>query len=206
MENEKYLNDLSEIRTMMDKSSKFLSLSGLSGVMAGIYALIGAIVAHRIINTASYIPYTSFQSGELSRDLLLLYTDALVVLFLSVATGLYFSNKKARKNNLRLWDHNARRVLENLSIPLVAGGFLTLILIYREIYFVVSAITLIFYGLALVNASKYTLGDVRYLGIVEIIIGLLAAAFPGYGLYFWAAGFGVMHIVYGTIMYMKYDK
>ena len=60
---------------------------------------------------------------------------------------------------------------------------------------------LIFYGMALVNASKYTLGNVRYLGLAEIVLGLLCAALPGYGFWFWVIGFGVLHIVYGSLIY-----
>ncbi|MDH5381925.1 MAG: hypothetical protein OEW75_13790 [Cyclobacteriaceae bacterium] len=206
MEQEKYLNDLSEIRSIMNKSSRFLSLSGLSGILAGIYALIGAAVAYRIIYTASVIPYTSIRTGQTSQEVVFLFIDAFLVLVLSLLTGFQLSKRKAEKNGVKLWDHTAKRVVENLAIPLATGGFLILILIYRELYFIISPITLIFYGLALVNASKYTLGDVKYLGLFEIAIGLTAALFPGKGLYFWALGFGVMHIIYGGIMYFKYDK
>jgi hypothetical protein len=65
---------------------------------------------------------------------------------------------------------------------------------------------LIFYGLALINASPNLFDEIRYLGYSEILIGLLAAAFIGYGLYFWAFGFGVLHIAYGLVMYKKYDS
>ncbi|MGE5429024.1 MAG: hypothetical protein ACM3O8_14110, partial [Methylococcaceae bacterium] len=65
---------------------------------------------------------------------------------------------------------------------------------------------LIFYGLALVNAGKFTLSEVHYLGITEIVLGLMAAVFINWGLLFWALGFGVMHIVYGMMMYYKYER
>jgi hypothetical protein len=70
----------------------------------------------------------------------------------------------------------------------------------------VTPLTLIFYGLALVNASKYTLSEVRSLGIIEIVIGLFAMHFIGYGLLLWAVGFGVMHIIYGIIMHIRYGS
>jgi len=105
-----------------------------------------------------------------------------------------------------LWDNAAKRTVEALLTPLVIGGVLILILLYRELYFIISPLTLIFYGLALVNASKFTLGDVKYLGLSQAVLGLTCALYPGYGLYFWALGFGILHIVYGTIMHYKYDK
>jgi hypothetical protein len=58
----------------------------------------------------------------------------------------------------------------------------------------------------LINASKYTFNDIRYLGFCEIILGLGAAVYVGYGLYFWALGFGILHIIYGAMMYYKYER
>ena len=75
-----------------------------------------------------------------------------------------------------------------------------------KMFGLVAPTTLVFYGLALLNASKYTLGDVKYLGYTQVILGLICAVFPNYGFWFWVIGFGFMHIVYGLIMYVKYDK
>ena len=69
----------------------------------------------------------------------------------------------------------------------------------------VAPLTLLFYGLSCVHASKYTIGGVRYLGITIILIGLIATYFTGYGLLFWAIGFGLCHIIYGALMYFKYE-
>ena len=76
----------------------------------------------------------------------------------------------------------------------------------KEIYAFVAPLTLVFYGLALVNASKYTLGYIRYFGITMIILGLASVWFLGYGLFFWTLGFGVCHIIYGALMHFKYDR
>ncbi|HMI66070.1 MAG TPA: hypothetical protein VK517_08550, partial [Cyclobacteriaceae bacterium] len=64
---------------------------------------------------------------------------------------------------------------------------------------------LIFYGLALINASPNLYEEIRYLGYSEILLGLLCAVLPNYGLLFWAIGFGLFHILYGAVMYKKYD-
>ena len=206
MEKEKYLKDLSEIRSIMDRSARFISLSGLSGVLAGIYALLGAAIAWNIIYSAHTIPYTALRNKWLSPEITYLLLDAAIVLLLAVSTGIWLSYKKAKKHNTKLWDSSAKRLIEHLMIPLATGGILILILLHREIYFVISSLTLIFYGLALVNASKFTVRDVKFLGLSQIAIGLIAAFFPGYGLWFWAAGFGLLHIIYGSIMYFKYDR
>lgn len=196
-----YLKDISEIRAMMERSSRFISLSGLSGVMAGIYALIGAYVAYQVIHAGGEEAYG--RSLTVIRYLLL---DAVVVLALAIGTGIWLTTRRARQQGLKIWDSTARRLVVNLLIPLVTGGIFVLIMLYRGITGVVAPSMLIFYGLALINASKYTLSDVRYLGITEIILGLIASFMVGYSLMFWTLGFGVLHIIYGTVMYFKYER
>ena len=201
MTNKKYLDDLEEIKNLMNKSSRFLSLSGLSGVMAGIYALIGAFFAHRLLeNKTVYIRMHSATNAELVLKLLAI---ALGVAFLAILTAFVLTRKKEKANKQPMWDQTTRQMLFHFLIPLLTGGVLALILLNREYYGIIAPISLIFYGLALVNASKFTLNTVKYLGISEIILGLLAAIYVGYGLLFWAIGFGLLHIIYGSFMYIK---
>lgn len=206
MENEKYINDISEIKNMMSQSSRFISLSGLSGVLAGFYSLIGAWLAYRIIyfDTSIMGNYRNLMISEESiYNLLIIATS---VILLSILTGILLSIKKAKKNDDNVWNSSSKRLVINFMIPLATGGLFILFLIEKEILSLVAPLTLIFYGLGCVNASKYTLGDVRYLGITMIILGLLSTWFLGYGLLFWALGFGVCHILYGSVMYFKYDR
>jgi hypothetical protein len=206
MENEKYLNDISEIKNMMNQSSRFISLSGLSGVLAGIYSLIGAWLAYKTI----YFDTTSmgnYRNLIISQDSInKLFIIASTVLILSIITGIILSVRKAKKTEDKIWNVSSKRLVINFAIPLATGGFFILFLIEKEILSLVAPLTLLFYGLACVNASKYTLGDVRYLGITMIILGLLSTWFLGYGLLFWALGFGICHIIYGSMMYFKYDR
>lgn len=206
MEANKYLNDISEIKNMMNKSSRFISLSGLSGVLAGIYSLIGAFLAYQIIysDTTQLGTYRNLIVSE--EVILQLFGIAFVVISASLITGIYLTYKKARKHGENFWDASSKRVLINFMIPLATGGFFILFLIEKEIYGFVAPLTLIFYGLACVNASKYTLGDVRYLGITLLILGLISSYFIGFGLLFWAIGFGFCHLFYGSIMYFKYER
>jgi len=208
---EEHLENLSEIRNLMERSSRFISLSGLSGVSAGLIALIGAAVAFFYLDyDQRYFDINSFFINQLyiklHYSIYFLLIDGLAVLILALTAGIFFTTRKARKNSLPIWDNTAKRLLVNLFIPLVAGGAFCLILFYHKIIFLIAPATLLFYGLSLLNASKYTLHDIRYLGISEIILGLLAAFFVGYGLLFWAIGFGILHIIYGGVMYFKYEK
>lgn len=210
MEAKDYLKDIQDIKNMMNKSSQFLSLSGLSGIFAGIYALVGAVIANNILSSFgrikshnlsrnSYVPGVN----EITNSLIII---ALLVIGLSIITGLILSASKAKKQGESLWNATSKRLLINFGIPLVTGGLFALLLLQKEIYGLIAPITLLFYGLGCVNASKHTFRDVKYLGLTLIVVGLLATYFEGYGLYFWALGFGVFHIVYGTVMYYKYDK
>lgn len=196
-----YLKDIQDIKMMMDKSSQFLSLSGLAGIMAGIYALAGAFAGKYIYNL-NYGRYITIESTSFKAIIAI----ALAVLFLSVITAYILTAIKTKKRGETVWNTTSKRLAVNFLIPLATGGIFCILLIKNQYYGLISPITLIFYGLACVNASKYTLRDVRYLGITIIIIGLFCTYFMGYGLEFWALGFGVCHIVYGTLMYFKYDR
>jgi hypothetical protein len=204
---EQSLETLQDIKRMMERSSRFISLSGLSGVSAGICALIGAYFAHDWIETymrtaASENFPADLRDGFETRMLLL----AAGVLIAALATSTWFTWRKARKSQLPIWDHASKRLAVNMAIPLAAGGFFVLGLLNHSGWNYVAPSCLVFYGLALVNASKYTLTDIRYLGLLEILLGCICMYFPHEGLYFWAVGFGVLHIVYGLIMWWKYER
>ena len=128
-----------------------------------------------------------------------------MVFLLAVASGIYFTTRKARRKGQKIWDQSALRMLTNLAIPLVVGGIFCLVLYRERQLLLVAPATLVFYGLALVNGSKYTLDDIRYLGFCQILLGIIGLFFPGYGLELWAIGFGALHIVYGLVMYRKYE-
>lgn len=206
-ENSQHLEAIQDIRNMMKKSTRFLSLSGLSGVFAGIFALAGAYVAHLYLVSI----YASCARGDmhaLDRDEIYLnfILIAAVVLSLSIITAYFFSNRKAKREGHTLFDHTAIRVLINLCIPLVAGGTFCLALLYHGAVIFIAPCMLLFYGMALINASKYTYDDIRYFGICEIILGLINAFNLGNGLIYWSLGFGVLHIVYGAVMWFKYER
>ncbi|MFL5763078.1 MAG: hypothetical protein ACJ77K_03990 [Bacteroidia bacterium] len=198
-----HLQQLSDIRSMMERSSRCISLSGLSGVFAGVFALVGAYLAKvKIYELNDYMRGTD----DLYNGLIYLLADAATVLIASLLVGTLLTVRNSRRKGVAVWDSTARRLLINLAIPLATGGLFCLILLYHGDIGMVAPATLIFYGLALINASKYTFNDIRYLGVCEIILGLAASLYIGYGLLFWAIGFGVLHIVYGTVMYFKYER
>jgi len=201
-----YQQDLASIRNLMERSVKFISLSGLSGILAGTYALAGAVAAYFLIQYPLSI--TSYRQESIqSTDIIfkLLFVAA-IVLIASLVTGFWLSSRKAKQQGTTIWNATSKRLFINLLIPLTTGGIFILILLFNRHYGVVAPACLIFYGLALINASAHLYEEIRYLGYSEIILGLISASLPGYGLLFWTIGFGVLHIFYGSLMYRKYDR
>ena len=174
------IDDIREIRRLMEKSSRFLSLSGLSGIFAGIFALLGAGAAYLVLDKGNLIYDEPLQFINTTGDVNLirfLLTDAFIVLCLALAAGYYFSVRRARKMEVKFWNSAAKRMILNLFIPLVTGGVVIIIFILRSQMNYLAPFSLIFYGLGLVNAGKYSYADINYLGIVEILLGILSFAF-----------------------------
>jgi hypothetical protein len=213
MENtQRHLEHLAEMRSLMERSTRFLSLSGLSGVWAGTCALAGAALVHYETSGASHrydLPYydqfvqIALQTGLNYKQSLV--TLALLVFAAALAGGWFFTARKAKQRGQSAWDASSRRLLKALALPLATGGVFCTALLYWDLPAFLAPSTLIFYGLALVNGSKYTLRDVEYLGFAEIALGLAGMFLLGHGLALWALGFGALHIFYGLWMYRKYD-
>jgi hypothetical protein len=204
---EDYEKDLASIRKMMERSVKFISLSGLSGVLAGIYALAGSAYGYYTL----YYAQPNFENyGTTNQDqrglILQLEIVAVLVLLFSLGTGLILSARKAKKLGVTVWNATSKQLLNDLLIPLCSGGLVVIVLLTKEYFSLAVPMCLIFYGLALIQSSRNTYDEIKYLGFTEIILGLISALLPNYGLIFSALGFGVMHIIYGAVMYFRYEN
>lgn len=206
-EEKEYIKDLSDIREMMERSSRFLSLSGLAGVLSGIYAIAGAFISYSVFgfnpDSIDYIP-----SGADNHDtgVVNVILVAISILVLALATVVFLSGRNASKRGEKLWNNSSRRLLANMSVPLATGGILIIIFIFKNLVGLVAPASLIFYGLALFGAGRLTLSEVRYLGITQIILGIAGFIFIPYSLVIWVLGFGFVNIVYGIYMHYKYEK
>ncbi|WP_304197358.1 hypothetical protein [Flavobacterium alvei] len=202
--NQKHQEDLSHIRSMMERSSRFISLSGLSGVFAGLSALIGGLYAYQLVDRVDgeyfYANSISYKEDLISQ----LFFIAMLILFFALSFGIFFTIRKSRKYNLPIWTVATKKMLVNLAIPLLVGGVFCLALLYHGFFVLLAPTTLLFYGLALINAEKYTFSDIKYLGFCELILGCISLFYVGSGLVFWIIGFGVLHILYGLIVFKKY--
>ena len=197
------LDTLKDIRNMMEKSSRFISLSGWSGIAAGICGLAGAFFAWQLLNKQPYGQLDAAAVIALRRSLIML---AIIVFACAFITAFVFTYVRSRRGGTPIWGQTAKRLVWNTMLPMIVGGVVILKLIAVENYALIVPCALIFYGLALVNGSKYTLGEVRYIGYIEIILGIINLWYPREWLLLWIIGFGVMHIVYGILMWWRYER
>ncbi len=199
-----YIRDIAEIRSMMERSTKFVSLSGWAGILAGFYALAGAYIAFNILGfNPDRILYNTIGDSGFSTNIILL---AVITFALAICTAILLSYRDAARSGLKLWNPTSKRLLAYMGVPFMVGAILIIILISKALIGLVAPFSLLFYGLALYNAGKFTYAEVRVLGIVEILLGLFGACYVECGLLMWAIGFGFAHIVYGIYMHYKYKK
>lgn len=210
--------DLQHIKQMMERSSRFISLSGLSGVSAGVCALIGSYFAGKVILQShgkevtqldsNIYEYTSHNGTITLIDFMgnRLFFIAIVTFIAAFSLSFLFTYLRSKKTNTPLWGTTSRRLAFSVCLPMLVGGIYLYKLIQCGVYGLIAPGCLFFYGLALVNASKYTLGEVKYLGYMQLVLGVINLWFIGYGLYFWAIGFGMLHIIYGVYMWNKYER
>lgn len=201
-----YIQDIVEIRSMMERSSKFLSLSGWAGIMAGVYALSGALAAYKFYDFNPTTIGNSFNTEESYPALFNIVLIAMLILILAFFTAIYISYREANKRDEKLWNATSKRLLLNMAAPLIVGGLLIIMLISKGMIGLIAPFSLIFYGLALFSGGNFTYGEVRIMGLIQIVLGLISTYWVEYGLILWALGFGVVHIIYGIYMHYKYEK
>ncbi len=204
------LTQLTEIRAIMERSSRFLSLSGLAGIGAGIVALIGVGVGHwwleQHFGAGGFARLAGGTPEEQATAMPFLVGLAGAMVAAALLVAFIFTRRRAARMGQTLWSSVARRLTLSLAAPLVAGGLFCLALYWHGALVLVVPAMLLFYGLALLSASKYTLNEIRGLGYLQAGLGLASLAAPGYGLAFFAAGFGLAHIGYGVLMFNRYER
>ena len=200
---EKYLADIRDIKEIMDRSSRFISLSGLAGVSAGIIALSGAFIGWLVLFRDIDLSEKGPQVLSLEDRLYLILIGA-ITLLISILVTYYFTSIQSKRKKEKLWDHTTKKMMISLLEPLVVGGIISLILLHQGYIVWILPMTLVFYGLALLSARKYTMSEVKSLGYNLILLGLIAFIYPSFGVICWALGFGLLHIIYGVFMHLKY--
>lgn len=198
--------ELADIKSMMEQSTRFLSLSGISGILAGIYALIASALAYYWI----YFPefpignqiYEVYQNGKITHLMLM----GLLLLSLTIVTSWAFSRQKSNRNAYPIWTPASKRFVQALAIPVISGGMFCIALIHEGQLILAFPAMLLFYGTGLLNASSFTLNNLKYLGYGQLILGVIAGFVPEWGFVLWTLGFGVFHVIYGSLIYSRYER
>lgn len=205
------LEQLKEIKSMMEKSSRFISLSGWSGVAAGTAALIGAILAYPYVNMGrqetlgevypnkGYDSVMAYLFHPLSYIAIGTFLTAMISAFI-------FTYIKSQKQKINIWGSMSRKVAFHFLVPFGAGTLFITYLITRSDFIYIAPLSLIIYGISLFSVYKFTIKETLYLALSIILLGLGNLVLPGYSFIFWTLGFGVSHIIYGVYMWNKYDR
>ncbi|MFS0490960.1 hypothetical protein [Leadbetterella byssophila] len=181
---------LKDIRSIMERSTRFHALSGESGIWVGVLALLFSV-------------YRVYRWG-LKVDTADGAAEAVLLLILSVTAGYLWAKKRAMAVKQSLWSASSKAMIKALAVPLLVGGFLVISFMSLDLYGLVVPMFLIFYGLGLYAASTYTFKELQLVGILFLLLGMVSFWVPEYGVVFFGLGFGLLHIGYGFIIKSTY--
>jgi len=201
--NENPLDSLNEIKSMMERSSKFTNISGWTWIWVGFVGLISASIAYFIILEEEFRLYTLLPNAQRDINLVILLISTLIV---ACAGGFYFMINKTNKDGAKFINPTTKRILARFILVLLIGATICAALYMHLSFVYIAPTTLLFYGLALLNVEKDTILEIKYLAYSEIILGLLAFFLIYKGLLFWTIGFGLIHLIFGVWMVLKYDN
>ena len=176
-------DDLRFIRETMERSAAFTAVSGWGQVLLGLTALAAAWLAARQAAPFAWLRVWLAEA------------------LLAVAIGLLSCTWKANLRGLPLFSGPARKVIFGLAPPLIAGAFLTFALFRSGSVSALPATWLLLYGAGIMTGGSYSVPIVPVMGICFMVLGGLTALAPAaWSTYFLAAGFGGLHIIFGTII------
>jgi len=176
-------DDLRFIRDTMERSSAFTAVSGWGYVLLGTTALGAAWLAARQISPFSWLQVWLAEG------------------LLAVVIGLLSCTWKANRRGLPLFSGPARKVALSLAPPLVAGAFLTFLLFRAGLQSALPAMWLLLYGAGIITGGAFSVAILPVMGVSFMLLGGLAVLGPAaWGNWFLAAGFGLLHIVFGLLI------
>jgi hypothetical protein len=203
MNADKAARELKVIRQLMERPVRYSTMSGLSGILAGLAALGGLAADWAISSAWQDTPRMAMKIN------VLVWAGVLAVAF---AGAVICTRLRERRQNMPFWSGVKKRILLTILPPFVAGVGLTLIIAYRwhtgwgpNEWGLIPAIWMLFYGLALWQVGLLSPVEVRLMGAAFLACGLAAALwFQPYP--YWSLGvtFGGFHIVYGLAVWVRH--
>lgn len=174
--------DLRYIRDTMERAASFTAVSGWGLVALGVTALGAAVLAARETGPQ----WLRYWLGE-----------ALVAVAISMLSIVW----KANRRGLPVFSGPGRKVALGLLPPLLAGAFLTFLLYRMGAQSALPATWLLLYGAGIATGGAFSVAIVPVMGMCFMVLGALAVAGPAaWGNWLLAAGFGGVHIIFGTMI------
>lgn len=198
MEHENHLQNLNELKRILAKNTRFLSFSGLSGIIAGALALIGLWLFVELAYSDIKLSHENY--------FLLGLSIGLSIIILAIGCGIVLTRRRIKKEGTKVNQAVVKNTLIHILLPIVAGGITCLILAYQGQYTYVPALMLLFYGIGLFNGSQFSFDDLKYMGLRFISLGILTLLMPQWSMWTWGVGFGLFHILYGLRIYFKHER
>jgi hypothetical protein len=181
------MDDLSFIRSTMERATAFTAVPGWGGVAMGLTALAATALAHRRVTPDEWLAVWLSASA------------------LAFAIGGWSMALKARRAGTPVFSYSGRRFVLSYVPPLAVGVLLTFVLVRANLLSALPGTWLLLYGTGVVTGGAYSVRVVPIMGLCFMALGALALLAPGnWGDWLMAGGFGGLHIVFGIIIARRY--
>ena len=185
----------------MQQNSSYFSLSGLSGILVGIYGLLTVYMVHMLTSTygdgfdgSSQLPIALLEIGIL--------VLAVVMILVALITLRIRAKRSAKKHNEKLWSPFSKKLRFHTLILLLLFIVILAVVANKGYYSIITPLMLLLYGIFLLNLSRLV-GRLRYLAFAELILATIAYFIYDKELLFLGLGFGIFHIIYGIVTLKK---
>jgi hypothetical protein len=180
------MDNLSFIRSTMERATAFTAVPGWGGVAMGATALGATALAH----------------SRPPAEWLAVWLSASVI---ALAIGGWAMALKARRGGTSVLSYSGRRFVLSYVPPLAVGALLTLVLMRAGLYDALPGTWLLLYGTGVVTGGAFSVRVVPLMGLCFMALGAFALLLPSaWGEWLMAAGFGGLHIIFGLIIARRY--
>ena len=184
------------IRRTLDAAGRLSTVSGTGIFFIGVLALAAVLVNVRFTGTpwdSALHPYASLAVWG-------------VLLVFSAAITAFCMARKSSRTGVAFWSPVLRKALWPLSAPMALGAILSAAMLRAEHLEFLPVIWLGCYGAALTAAGVMSESPVRWMGISFMGLAISAVFLPySAGLALLAAGFGLLHIIFGAYIHWRLD-
>jgi hypothetical protein len=180
------MDNLRYIRRTMERAGSFTAVPGIGGMLMGSVALAAAAIAGGRTGSVLWLAAWTTAAG------------------VALATGLAAAALKARRVQIPLLSGPGRKFVAGFAPAMLAGLLFTLVFYRAGDCAWLPGTWLLVYGAAIVSGGAASVRVVPLMGACFMAAGAVALLAPGTGNFLLAAGFGGIHIVFGTVIAVKY--